>query len=53
MSDDYLRMLRERGISYLLAASPDLDVPLALDKIGERFDVRTLMLEGGGGINEA
>ena len=51
VSDEYLSILRERGVSYLLAGSPDLDLPLALDKIGERFGVRTLMLEGGGGIN--
>ena len=51
VSDEYLSTLRERGVSYLLAGSPDLDLPLALDKIGERFGVRTLMLEGGGGIN--
>src|SRR5205085_680609 len=29
----------------------DVDLPLALDKIGQRLGVRTLMLEGGGGIN--
>ena len=51
VSDEYLATLRARGVSYLLAGSPDLDLPLALDKIGERFGVRTLMLEGGGGIN--
>ena len=51
VSDEYLSTLRDRGVSYLLAGSPDLDLPLALDKIGERFGVRTLMLEGGGGIN--
>ncbi len=51
VSDEYLSTLRERGVSYLLAGSPDVDLPLALDKIGERFGVRTLMLEGGGGIN--
>ena len=51
VSDEYLATLRERGVSYLLAGSPDVDLPLALDKIGERFGVRTLMLEGGGGIN--
>jgi 2,5-diamino-6-(ribosylamino)-4(3H)-pyrimidinone 5'-phosphate reductase len=28
-----------------------LDLPLALEKIGARLGVRTLMLEGGGGIN--
>ena len=51
VADEYLATLRARGVSYLLAGSPDLDLPLALDKIGERFGVRTLMLEGGGGIN--
>jgi 2,5-diamino-6-(ribosylamino)-4(3H)-pyrimidinone 5'-phosphate reductase len=51
VSDDYLAALRERGVSYLLAGSPDIDLPLALEKIGQRFGVRTLMLEGGGSIN--
>jgi riboflavin biosynthesis pyrimidine reductase len=52
VSDDYLATLRERGVSYLLAGrGEELDLPLALEKIGARFGVRTLMLEGGGGIN--
>ena len=51
VSDDYLAHLRERAVSYLLAGAPDIDLPLALAKIGARFGVRTLMLEGGGGIN--
>jgi len=51
VSDEYLSTLRERGVSYVLAGSDDVDLPLALDTIGERFGVRTLMLEGGGGIN--
>jgi riboflavin biosynthesis pyrimidine reductase len=51
VSDEYLAFLRERGVSYLLAGARDVDLPLALEKIGERFDVRTLMLEGGGRIN--
>ena len=38
-------------MSYLLAGAHDLDLPLALAKIGERSGVRTLMLEGGGRIN--
>jgi 2,5-diamino-6-(ribosylamino)-4(3H)-pyrimidinone 5'-phosphate reductase len=53
VSDDYLAFLRDRGVSYLLAGTRDIDLPLALEKIGERFDVRTLMLEGGGRINGA
>jgi len=51
ISDSYLASLRQRGVSYLLAGGPELDLPLAVEKIGARFGVRTLMLEGGGGIN--
>lgn len=51
VSDEYLASLRERGVSYLLAGKRDVDLPLALDKVGERFGVRTLLLEGGGRIN--
>jgi 2,5-diamino-6-(ribosylamino)-4(3H)-pyrimidinone 5'-phosphate reductase len=51
VSDEYLAFLRERGVSYLLAGAHDVDLALALDKIADRFGVRTLMLEGGGRIN--
>ena len=51
VSDDYLAFLRERGVSYLLAGAPEVDLPLALEKIASRFGVKTLMLEGGGKIN--
>lgn len=51
VSDEYLAFLRERGVSYLLAGMRDVDVPRALEKIGDRFGVRTLLLEGGGRIN--
>ena len=52
VSDDYLATLRDRGVSYLLAgAGNEVDVALALEKIGARLGVRTLLLEGGGGIN--
>jgi 2,5-diamino-6-(ribosylamino)-4(3H)-pyrimidinone 5'-phosphate reductase len=51
VSDEYLIFLRELGVSYLLAGAPDVDLTLALEKIGARFGVRTLMLEGGGRIN--
>jgi 2,5-diamino-6-(ribosylamino)-4(3H)-pyrimidinone 5'-phosphate reductase len=51
VSDEYLTVLRERGVSYLFAGNADVDLPLALEKIGARFGIRTLMLEGGGGIN--
>ena len=51
VSDEYLAFLRERGVSYILAGAKDVDLSLALEKIGDRFPVRTLMLEGGGRIN--
>jgi 2,5-diamino-6-(ribosylamino)-4(3H)-pyrimidinone 5'-phosphate reductase len=51
VSDQYLAFLRERGVSYLLAGGRDVDLRLALEKIGARFGVRTLMLEGGGRVN--
>lgn len=53
VSDAYLAFLRERGVSYLLAGARDVDLAWALEKIGERFGVETLMLEGGGRINGA
>lgn len=51
VSDEYLAFLRERGVSYILAGAREVDLALALEKIGSRFGVRTLMLEGGGKIN--
>jgi riboflavin biosynthesis pyrimidine reductase len=51
VSDEYLAFLRERRVSYLFAGSRDVDLSVALEKIGAQFDVRTLMLEGGGRIN--
>ncbi|MFL5581985.1 MAG: dihydrofolate reductase family protein [Gemmatimonadaceae bacterium] len=51
VSDEYLAFLRAQEVSYLLAGARDVDLALALEKIGARFGVRTLMLEGGGRIN--
>ena len=51
VSDEYLAFLRERGVSYLLAGARDVDLARALEKIGARFSVETLMLEGGGRVN--
>ena len=53
VSDEYLAWLRERSVSYLLAGARETDFGLTLEKIGARFGVRTLMLEGGGRINGA
>ena len=51
VSDEYLAALRDRGISYLLAGQPEVDLSLALEKIAAQYGVRTLLLEGGGHIN--
>lgn len=51
VSDAYLASLRAAGVSYLLAGAREVDLAVALEKIGARFGVRTLMLEGGGKIN--
>jgi riboflavin biosynthesis pyrimidine reductase len=59
VSDEYLAFLRGRGVSYLLAGDRDasagsgqgVDLSIAMEKIGSRFGVKTLMLEGGGRIN--
>ena len=51
VSDEYLAFLRERGVSYILAGATEVDLTTALEKIGQHFGVKTLMLEGGGRIN--
>jgi 2,5-diamino-6-(ribosylamino)-4(3H)-pyrimidinone 5'-phosphate reductase len=49
--EDYLAFLRERGISYIVAGQSAVDLPKAMDQLGEHFGIRTLLLEGGGHIN--
>ena len=51
--EDYLAMLREKGISYVVAGASSVDLAQALDRLGEHFGIRTLLLEGGGHINGA
>jgi len=51
--EDYLSMLRERGISYVVAGIKSVDLVGAVDLLGEHFGIRTLLLEGGGHINGA
>ena len=51
--EEYLAMLREKGISYVVAGAASVDLAQALDRLGEHFGIRTLLLEGGGHINGA
>ena len=44
----YRSYLRERGVSYVLAGSRELDLPLALRKLHELFGIKRLLVCGGG-----
>ena len=48
---DYLEMLREKQISYIVAGESAVDLTQAAQSLGEHFGIRTLLLEGGGHIN--
>jgi 2,5-diamino-6-(ribosylamino)-4(3H)-pyrimidinone 5'-phosphate reductase len=50
---DYLDMLREKGVSYVVCGEASVDLARAVDLLGEHFGIRTLLLEGGGRINGA
>ena len=48
---DYLTMLREHGISYIVSGKSSVDLAGAARQLRERFGIRRLLLEGGGHIN--
>lgn len=50
---DYLSMLERTGISYVVSGSSEVDLAQAVHLLGEHFEIRTLLLEGGGHINGA
>ena len=47
----YLGYLEKTGISYIFAGETEIDVELALQKLGSLFGCKTLLLEGGSIIN--
>ncbi len=49
--EDYLAMLKGKGISYIVAGATSVNLSRAVDLLGEQFGIRTLLLEGGGHIN--
>ena len=51
--EDYLAMLREKGISYIVTGKSSIDLANAVNRLEEHFGIRTLLLEGGGRINGA
>lgn len=51
VSDEYLSLLRDRGVSYLFAGQDGNDIAKALETLGNEFGYTTLLLEGGGTLN--
>ena len=48
---EYLTMLRNAGISYVVSGESAVDLTLAVNLLSEHFGIRRLLLEGGGQIN--
>lgn len=53
VTDDYLTMLREKGISYIVSGQSSVNLAEAVELLARQFGIRTLLLEGGGHINGA
>jgi riboflavin biosynthesis pyrimidine reductase len=51
VSSTYLAHLQFRQISYMFAGRDQIELPTALEKLASGFQIKTLMLEGGGKIN--
>ena len=52
-TNDYLAHLQAAGVSYLFCGKEQIDLPMALRKLGSAFGLRKLMLQGGGTFNGA
>ncbi len=52
-SEDYLDMLQQAGISYVVTGKSSVNLRKAVNQLGKHFGIRTLLLEGGGHINGA
>jgi riboflavin biosynthesis pyrimidine reductase len=51
VATDYLTMLRQHEISYIVAGGTSVDLARAVQLLAEHFGIQTLLLEGGGHIN--
>lgn len=51
VSNDYLAHLQAAGVSYLFCGKKEIDLHVALQKLGRIFKLRKLMLQGGGTFN--
>jgi 2,5-diamino-6-(ribosylamino)-4(3H)-pyrimidinone 5'-phosphate reductase len=53
VSNDYLAHLQAADVSYLFCGKKEIDLPVALRKLYRAFNLRKLMLQGGGKFNGA
>jgi riboflavin biosynthesis pyrimidine reductase len=53
VSDEYLAHLQAAGVSYLFCGKKEIDLKVALEKLGTIFKLRKLTLQGGGKFNGA
>jgi riboflavin biosynthesis pyrimidine reductase len=53
VTNDYLAHLQAAGVSYLFCGKKEIDLHVALQKLGAAFKLRKLMLQGGGKFNGA
>lgn len=51
--EDYLPILRAKGISYIVTGKNSVDLTKAVKLLGRHFGIKRLLLEGGGNINGA
>lgn len=51
VSNDYLAHLQAARVSYLFCGKKEIDLKMALEKLGRTFKLRKLMLQGGGKFN--
>jgi 2,5-diamino-6-(ribosylamino)-4(3H)-pyrimidinone 5'-phosphate reductase len=51
--EDYLTMLRTKGISYIITGKKSVDLTRAVEILRRQFGIKRLLLEGGGHINGA
>ena len=51
VGSDYLAHLQKAGVSYLFCGEKEIDLTVALRKLGAAFKLRKLMLQGGGTFN--
>jgi 2,5-diamino-6-(ribosylamino)-4(3H)-pyrimidinone 5'-phosphate reductase len=51
VATEYLETLREKNISYVVSGARSVDLSKAVESLAEHFEIRTLLLEGGGHIN--